>query len=80
MSSAPETVDVLLFSDNAETRRTVIEAIGRRAAKDVPVIEWDETATAAAVYTKVKAGDYALLILDAETAKIGGMAVSGSST
>lgn len=76
MSSAPETVDVLLFSDNAETRRTVIEAIGRRAAKDVPVIEWDETATAAAVYTKVKAGDYALLILDAETAKIGGMAVS----
>lgn len=76
MSSTPEAVDVLLFSDDASVRRTVIDAVGRRAGKGAPPIEWDETATAEAVYAKVKGGDYALLILDAETKKIGGMAVS----
>ena len=75
MASIPETVDVLLFSDNAATRRAVIDAIGRRAAKDVPLIEWDETATAEAVYAKVKGGNYSLLVLDGEAAKVGGMAV-----
>lgn len=76
MVSIPETVDVLLFSDNAATRRAVIDAIGRRAAKDVPLIEWDETATAEAVYAKVKGGNYSLLVLDGEAAKVGGMAIS----
>lgn len=76
MSGTPEAVDVLLFSDNAATRRLVIDAIGRRAAKDAPAIEWDETATAEAAVAKVKGGEYALLILDGEAAKIGGMAIS----
>ena len=76
MSSTPEPVDVLLFSDDASVRRAVIESIGRRAGKGAPPIQWDETATAEAVYDKVKSGDYALLVLDAEAAKVGGMAIS----
>jgi DNA-binding response OmpR family regulator len=71
-----ETVDLLIYSDDVETRRAVIEGVGRRAAKGLPRIRWTEAATHAGVLQKVEEHDFALLVLDGEAAKVGGMAVS----
>ncbi|WP_182049072.1 response regulator [Changpingibacter yushuensis] len=68
-------VNVLVFSDDATTRREIVTAVGRRAGKGLPEIVWKETATADAVMAEVRDGDYALLILDAEAPKFGGMGV-----
>lgn len=75
MPEHDEYVDVLLYSDDSATRQSVISAIGRRAGKGLPLLRWDETATADAVVAKVAANHYALLVLDGEAAKVGGMAV-----
>ena len=71
-----ETVDLLIYSDDVDTRRAVIEGVGRRAAKGLPRIRWTEAATHAGVLQKVADHDFALLVLDGEAAKVGGMAVS----
>ncbi|WP_127127514.1 response regulator [Georgenia sp. SYP-B2076] len=71
-----DTVDLLIYSDDVDTRRSVMEAVGRRAAKGLPLIRWTEAATHAGVVQKVEAGNFAVLVLDGEAAKVGGMAVS----
>lgn len=72
----PEVVDVLVYSDDRTTRRAVIESVGRRAGKGLPLVRWTETATHAAVLEKVSETDFAVLVLDGESAKVGGMAIS----
>lgn len=74
--SEATTADVLLFSDNATTRHQVINAVGRRPGPGLPEIAWDETATAAMVIEKVEANQYALIVLDGEATKEGGMAIA----
>ncbi len=76
MAEHEENAAVLIYSDDSATRAALIAAIGRRPAKDLPPIDWDETATAAAVYSKVAEQKYDLLILDGEAAKEGGMSIS----
>lgn len=76
MSAQDEYVDVLLYSDDATTRQAVISAVGRRAGKGLPLLRWDETATGDAVVSKVEATKYALLVLDGEAAKVGGMGLT----
>ncbi|WP_152190462.1 response regulator transcription factor [Georgenia satyanarayanai] len=71
-----DVVDVLLYSDDVTTREQVRRAIGRRAAVDVPRIRWTEAATHEGVVMKANEGDFALIVLDGEAAKAGGMAVS----
>nr|NLD40860.1 hypothetical protein [Actinomycetales bacterium] len=73
MAGNEEFAEVLLYSDDSATRAALMAAIGRRPAKDVAPIRWDETATAAAVVAKVEAKKYDLLVLDGEAAKEGGM-------
>ena len=64
---------VLLYSDHVETREQVMTAVGRRIAKDLPMIEWIEVATAATVLSTVGAGGIDLLVLDGEAGKVGGL-------
>lgn len=71
-----ETVDLLVYSDDVDTRRAVMAAVGRRPGRGLPLVRWTEAATHAGVVSKVEAGDFALLVLDGETAKVGGMAVA----
>lgn len=68
-------VQVLLYSDDSETRAAVRLAVGRRAALGLPEIEWLETATHAAVVAAADAGQMDLLILDGEATPIGGMGI-----
>lgn len=71
-----EYVDVLVYSDDSTTRASVVEGVGRRAAKGLPLLRWTEAATAAAAFRYVKEGDFAALVLDGEVPKVGGMALA----
>jgi len=68
-----EKVHILVYSDDATTRQEVLSAVGRRAGAGLPAIVWKETATPDAVLQEAREGDYALLILDGEAPKLGGM-------
>lgn len=71
-----DTVDVLVYSDDSTTRRAIIDAVGRRAGKGLPLLRWTEAATHAGVLEKVEDGNFAVLVLDGEAAKVGGMAIA----
>ncbi|WP_324650959.1 hypothetical protein [Georgenia sp. H159] len=75
-TTATDVVDVLLYSDDVATREQVRRSVGRRAAADLPRIRWTETATHEAAVATAKQGGFALLVLDGEAARAGGMAVS----
>ncbi len=65
------------FSATIRTsRQAVINGVGLRASKDTPRIEWVEAATAFGVRDAFDQQDFAMLILDAETKKEGGMSVA----
>jgi DNA-binding response OmpR family regulator len=72
-STSPRQISVLLYSDDRTTRDAVRVTVGRRPARDVEVVSWRECATAAAVIEAVEAGSFDLLILDGETAPVGGL-------
>lgn len=72
-TNAPPVLRVLLYSDNPQTREAVLTAVGTRAAKDLPTLEWVEVATHAAVVSRVEEGGLDLLVLDGEAGKSGGM-------
>lgn len=71
-----DSVNLVVYSDNAEVRQTVIEGVGLRAAKDLPKIEWTEAATLAAVMELVDGTRPEVVVLDGEANKVGGMALA----
>lgn len=72
-AGSTKTLNVLLYSDDVDTREAVRLAVGRRAARDLPEITWLERATHDAVVSSAGAGGIDLMILDGEAAKSGGM-------
>jgi len=72
-SGAAHQLSILLYSDDIATRDAVRVAVGRRPARDVEVTSWRECATGAAVIEAVESGNFDLLILDGEAARIGGL-------
>ncbi|SDM74686.1 hypothetical protein [Actinomyces ruminicola] len=76
------TLELLVFSDDATVRRQVIDGVGRRPAKGLSRVSWTEAATAEgvrlAIKDREKAGKapFAVLVLDAETKKLGGMGLA----
>jgi DNA-binding NarL/FixJ family response regulator len=73
VAGASQVLSVLLYSSNATTREAVRMAVGRRPAADLPPVAWTECATGDAVIAAVDAGGQDLLILDGESAPVGGM-------
>ena len=64
-TTGPErTAQVLLYSDDVDTRAAVRLAVGRRPARDLPAVTWFECATQAAVLDRADRGGLDLLILD----------------
>lgn len=80
MTSAPESdsVELLVFSDDSDTRKQVIEAVGRRPDKGLPRVTWFECATAEAVRLALKENPsrFAALVFDSEVKKFGGMGLA----
>ncbi len=74
--SAPETLRVLLFSDDSSTRREVRLALGRRLAADLPELEIFDVATQPAVLHAVETGHYDVVILDGEAQPAGGFGIA----
>lgn len=72
----PRQVTILLYSDDITTRDAVRAAIGRRPARDVEVVAWQECATPAAVVGEVERGGFDLLILDGEASPMGGLGLT----
>jgi DNA-binding response OmpR family regulator len=67
------TATVLVYSDDSNTREQVRLASGRRPAPDVPVVEFLECATPAAVLTELDRGGIDVCVLDGEAVPMGGM-------
>jgi DNA-binding response OmpR family regulator len=65
----------MVYSDNADTRRQIMLALGRRPSRELPEVEYVEVATEPMVIRTADAGDLDLLILDGEAAPAGGMGV-----
>jgi len=76
VSSAPEQVTVLVYSNLADVRATVRTAVGRRPAPDVGRIDWIECATQADVMRELDAGGVDLAILDGEAQPTGGIGLA----
>lgn len=74
MTNEPDTVRILLFSDDRTVREEVRLTLGRKVARDLPEIEVFEVATGPALLrTLDQSTDYGLIILDAEAQPHGGM-------
>lgn len=69
------TATVLVYSDDSNTREQVRLATGRRPATDVPLVEFIECATPAAVVTELDKGGIDVCVLDGEAVPMGGMGV-----
>ncbi|GHD27228.1 hypothetical protein GCM10010313_67100 [Streptomyces violarus] len=67
------TATVLVYSDDSNTREQVRLATGRRPAPDVPVVEFLECATPAAVLKELDRGGIDVCVLDGEAVPMGGM-------
>lgn len=69
-------VRTLLYSSNSDVRAAVQMAIGRRASRDLPEMQWVECATHWAAQKAVDAGDIDLIVLDGESQPVGGMGLA----
>ncbi|MFB7500654.1 hypothetical protein ACFC09_39270 [Streptomyces sp. NPDC056161] len=69
------TATVLVYSDDSNTREQVRMATGRRPAPDVPLVEFIECATPAAVLRELDRGGIDAVVLDGEAVPMGGMGV-----
>jgi DNA-binding response OmpR family regulator len=67
---------VLVYSDDMNTRSTVILALGKRPHPDLPAVEYVECATEPVVIATMDAGGIDLAILDGEAVPVGGMGIA----
>ncbi|MBA2310391.1 MAG: hypothetical protein H0W01_14140, partial [Pseudonocardiales bacterium] len=67
---------VLVLSHRPEVRESIINAVGRRPAADVPLVRFVEASGIDDVLPLVDAGEVDLLILDGEAQPTGGMGIS----
>ncbi|GAB2668011.1 response regulator transcription factor [Nocardia goodfellowii] len=73
-SAAP--LRVLVYSNDADTRRQVTMALGKRPHPELPELEYLEVATGAVVIAQMDAGGIDLAILDGESAPTGGLGIA----
>ncbi|HEX7321859.1 MAG TPA: hypothetical protein VF299_02825 [Mycobacterium sp.] len=73
-ASAP--LRILVYSDDAETRRQVMTALGRHLHPDLPELSYAEAATEPMVIRQMDAGGIDLAILDGEATPAGGMGIA----
>lgn len=75
-TTPPAAVRVLVYSDDRDTRNTVILALGKRPHPDLPPFEYLECATQPATLAAFDAGGLDLAILDGEAVPSGGMGIA----
>jgi DNA-binding response OmpR family regulator len=70
------TLKVLVYSDDASTRRQVLLALGSRPHPDLPELEYVEVATEPVVIQQLDSGRIDLAILDGEAVPAGGLGIA----
>jgi DNA-binding response OmpR family regulator len=75
-ASAEDTLRILVYSDDVDTRSQVILGLGRRPHPDLPEAEYVEVATEPVVLQQMDAGGIDLAILDGEAVPAGGMGIA----
>jgi DNA-binding response OmpR family regulator len=70
------TLRILVYSDDDNTRQQVMLALGKRVHPDLPLLEYVEVATEPVVWQQLDAGGIALAILDGEAVPAGGLGVA----
>jgi DNA-binding response OmpR family regulator len=73
---ATNPLQILVYSNNANTREAVMLALGKQVHPDLPELTYVEVATAPIVIEQVDAGDIDLAILDGEATPVGGMGIA----
>ena len=74
--STPETLRILVYSDDSDTRAQVILGLGRRPHPDLPEAEYVEVATEPVVLQQMDGGNVDLAILDGEAVPAGGLGIA----
>jgi DNA-binding response OmpR family regulator len=69
-------LQILVYSDDADTRSEVILALGRRPHPGLPEAEYVEVATEPVVLQQMDSGVIDLAILDGEAVPAGGMGIA----
>jgi CheY-like chemotaxis protein len=67
---------ILVYSDNAQIREQVIQALGKHLHPDLPELSYVEVATGPMVTQQMDAGGIDLAILDGEATPTGGMGIA----
>ena len=75
-STEARPLKVLVYSDDANVRRDVILALGKRPHPDLPEVEYVEVATEPVVVQQFDTGQIDLAILDGEAVPAGGMGIA----
>ena len=75
-ASTSKPLKVLVYSDDANTRREVILALGKRPHPDLPELEYVEVATQPVVLQQMDSGTIDLAIFDGEAVPAGGMGIA----
>lgn len=74
--SPPDSLKILVYSDNARTRDRVRSALGKRVHPDLPELTYLDVATAPVVVAQLDAGGIDLAILDGEATPMGGLGLA----
>jgi DNA-binding response OmpR family regulator len=75
-SSRDDPIEVLVYSDDSNTRASVIQALGPRPHPDLPPFRYVECATEPVVIQHLDSGNIDLAILDGEAVPVGGMGIA----
>lgn len=67
---------VLVYSNDADTRRQVMLALGRNPHPELPELDYLEVATAPVVIERMDEGGIDLAILDGESTPAGGLGIA----
>jgi DNA-binding response OmpR family regulator len=71
-----DTLRILVYSNNANTRAAVMQALGTQLHPDLPPLSYVEVATGPMVVQRVDAGGIDLAILDGEATPEGGIGLA----
>lgn len=72
-AAVSDVLSIMVFSDDANTRKEIVTAIGGRVSSELPKVVCTEIATPDMVLIEAREKNFDLLILDGEAPKLGGM-------
>jgi DNA-binding response OmpR family regulator len=74
--ASTDTLRILVYSNNAQTRERVIQALGKQLHPELPELSYVEVATGPMVIRTMDQGGIDLAILDGEASPAGGMGIA----